>query len=169
MKKQDIIYYASGENSGTYSPLCFAENFTGDLTEKTEKFMNWDCNIYVPVDKYRLITCELPDWMDEREFNEYNVELKYAVGLAGKCVLEMSRDAFFKFIRLGEKMKFWYGWALKSKNPFMASLVSQFNDWLNNPANQYGSPLSPKQWDAGIKFCPVWKAKSISNSLYNQR
>lgn len=167
MKLQKIVYYASGENSGTYDPKCFIENFTGDLSEKTERFVSWDCNIYTKVDMFRVRELELPDWMEERDFMDHHIALKYAIGLADETVLEMSREMFMNFIELSERKKYWYGWAKKSKNAFIKSLVEQFDNWLKDP--KFGSPLSQKQWEAGTKYCPLWKAKTISSSLYYQR
>ena len=168
MKLQKIVYYASGENSGTYDPKCFLENFTGDLSEKTERFVSWDCNIYTKVDMYRVREETIPDWMDERDYMDMHIDLKYSEGLAGSdIVMGMSRTKFMNFKELSEKKKYWYGWAKKSKNSFIGSLVEQFDAWLDDP--KFGSPLSPKQWEAGTKYCPLWKAKQISTSLYYQR
>ena len=167
MKLQKIVYYASGENSGTYSAKCFLENFTGDLNEKTERFVSWDCNIPTEVDMFRVREVQLPDWMSENEFMEWEIDYKYAIGLAGECVIEMSREKFMNFKDLSEKKKYWYGWAKKSKNAFITSLFNQFDQWLEDP--KFKSPLSEKQWEYATRYCPLYEAKAISKSLYYQR
>lgn len=168
MKKQNVIYHANGENQGTYGPLCFAENFTGDINERCTRFMSWDFDMPVEVERYRDCTISMPDWMQESQYLSNHVGLEFAVGLAGTSVYEMNPDQFFRFIDLGERMQYWYGWALKQKSAFIQSLLANFQAWLNGE-NEYKSPLSQAQWEAGIKFCPLYKAKQISNKLYYSR
>lgn len=169
MKKQNVIYHADGENAGTYGPLCFAENFSGDLSETCERFVNWDFDMLTTVSRYKVVIVRMPEWMDEYTFIRHHVALKYAVGLGGDMVYDMGEREFMRFISLNEKQKYWYGWAYGSKNGFVLSLREQFDKWLSDPNTSHGSPLSPRQWEAGTRYCPLWKAKQISSSLYNNR
>lgn len=168
MRLQKIVYYASGENKGTYDPLCFLENFTGDLNETDTKFYNWDCDIPVTVPKYGVNEQRIPEWMDERDFLDHHIELKYSVGLAGEQVFDFSRFEFFRFSNLSQKQKYWYGWASKSKNEFIQSVLNQMKRWLRGEV-EYKYPLTDKQWAAATKYCPLYKADKISNSLYYNR
>lgn len=165
MKKQIVIYNADGENQGTYGALCFAENFKGDLKELTQKFISHDFDQYIDVPKYKERIETLPDWMQEADYLSYEVMFKFAVALSGKCVLDFNRDQFIRFISLNDRMRFWYGWAIRQKSPFITSLVDQFNAWLNGES-KHDTPLSPAQFEAGSKFCPLYKAKQISNDTY---
>jgi hypothetical protein len=165
MKKQVIIYHADGENQGTYGALCFAENFTGDLKQLTKKFVSHDFDQSIDVPMYKQRTEILPEWMNEADYLRHEVALKFSVALAGKCVLSLSKDAFIRFSDLSDRLKFWYGWAQNQKSPFIVSLLGQFNAWLNGE-NEYKTPLTPSQFEAGAKFCPLYKAKQISEKLY---
>jgi len=165
MKTQTIIYHANGENQGTYGALCFAENFKGDLKQITQKFISHDFDQYIDVLMYKQRIEMLPEWMGEVDYLQYEVTLKFSVGLAGKCVLSFNREQFLRFSDLPDRTKYWYGWAQKQKSPFIVSLLAQFNAWLNSE-NEFKSPLSPSQFDAGSKFCPLYKAKQISEELY---
>jgi hypothetical protein len=168
MKTEKVVYHANGENSGTYAPLCFLENFTGDINEKTHRFINWDCNIYTEVNKYILRETAMPEWMSEKSFLNYHVKLKFAAGQAGNLVYSMSRDVFVRFITLSESRQYWYGWASsKNRGAFISSLLLQFNEWLSgNSKHEY--PLSHQQWECATKYCPIYKAKKISTRIYNQ-
>ena len=170
MKKQKVVYHASGENAGTYDPLCFLEKFEGDINEKVMRFRSYDDNHTVKVDRYFVREETLPLWMAENEilYHQHITHLKFAVALAGKWVLKLDFETFMRFSRLTDNQKFWYGWARKSKGQFMQSLVFQFEQWLNGKT-KYETPLSPKQWDAAYKFCPLQKARQISNKLYYSR
>jgi len=167
MKTTKVIYHANGENASTYGPLCFAENFKGDLTETTEKFVAWDCDIYTTVSKYKVKEISMPTWFEESDYLEHHIALKYAIGLGGEAVLNFTREEFFRFKDLGEKQKFWFGWVQDrtAKNQFLASLEQQFRAWLRGDSN-HGSPLSQKQWEAALRYCPAYQAKGISTSLY---
>lgn len=171
MKKQKMVYYANGENRGTYGFLCFAENFTGDLTEKTEKFVSWDCNIYVECDKYKLCELEIPDWMSENEWKWYEIDYKYTIGLTGLSADELSEVRFHNLRKLGEKYKYFIGWLMKknTKNAYMLSIRDQVISWLDTQENRHAAPLSEKQWEAATRHCPLWEAKSISTRLYYNR
>lgn len=166
--KKEIIYHANGENSGTYGPLCFKENFTEDINEKTEKFVSWDCNIYQTVDKYKVRAVEIPNWMNEQFFLNNYIEYKYIIGLTEFNPDELTEVQYKNLCKLGEKYKFFIGWILKknSKNTFINSIQDQIKTWLNNPDNQYGQPLSQRQFEAASKFCPLYEAKQISSYLY---
>ena len=166
MKNQTVIYYASGENQGTYDPLCFKENFTGNLTEKVTRFRSYDDDHnMVEVNKYQERNIQMPLWMGEGDYLLLHVKYKFAVALAGKVVLKFNRDQFFRFVSLNESQMFWYGWAIKSKSLFLKSMVFQFEQWLNEKT-KFETPLSPKQWEAAYKYCPVYKARQISDKLY---
>jgi len=165
LKKQIVIYHADGENQGTYGALCFAENFKGDLKEVTQKFISHDFDQYIDVPKYKERVETLPDWMQEADYLQHEITLKFSVGLAGKCVLELNREQFIRFAKLPDRVKYWYGWAQRQKNEFILSLLAQFNTWLNGE-NKYETPLSSAQFDSAAKFCPLYKAKQISEELY---
>jgi len=169
MKKQIIVYHANGENAGTYGALCFLENFTGNLDEKVSKFRSYDDDHnFVEVDRYFVREEQLPDWMNELDYRRYETKMKFAVALAGKWVLDLPFEEFDRFISLPETQKFWYGWARKSKSLFLQSMVFQFEQWLAGKT-KFQTPLSSKQWDAAMKYCPVYKARQISTKLYYSR
>lgn len=165
MKTITVIYHANGENQGTYAPLCFAENFTGNFAEKTQRFISHDFDQTTEVDLYKKRVERIPSWMQERDYLSREVELKYCVALAGDCVLSFEREQFDRFAQLSDRLRYWYGWAQNQKSPFIGSLLNQFNAWLNGQSN-HPSPLSPAQFEAGSKFCPLYKAKKISEKLY---
>jgi len=163
--KREIIYHANGENSGTYGPLCFKENFTGDINEKTEKFVSWDCNIYQTVAKYKTCTFDMPAWMDEQTFLSNHIQLTFLIGLSGINPDEIQQPHFYKLIGLGEKWQYFLGWIKTKKGSFMESIQQQIETWLNDPQPKYPLPLSQKQFEAASKFCPLYNAKSISNDI----
>lgn len=165
MKTVTVIYHADGENQGTYGALCFAENFTGNLSEKTQRFISHDFDQTTEVDLYKKRVVRIPDWMQEQDYLSHEVQLKFSVALAGDCVLSLSREEFNRFTGLSDRLRYWYGWAQKQKTPFIASLLDQFNAWLRGETG-FNSPLSPAQFEAGSKFCPLYKAKKISEKLY---
>lgn len=171
MKQQRMIYHADGENAGTYGFLCFAENFKGDLEEKTEKFVSWDCDIYTQVHKYSERTVIVPDWMTENLWKEYHIDYKYIIGLTDIEPDKLSRTWFDKLRRLNESYRYFIGWVLgkKTANPFMTSIREQIINWLDDEQSKYGTPLSPKQWEVATRYCPLYKAKQISTSLYYNR
>ena len=103
--------------------------------------------------------------MQEADYLKNEVELKFSVALAGNCVLELNREQFIRFAKLPDRVKYWYGWAQRQKNEFIISLLAQFNTWLNGES-KHDTPLSPAQFGAGSKFCPLYKAKQISNNMY---
>ncbi len=167
MKKQ-VIVYASGENSGTYSFLCFAENFTGNIDEKTDRFVSWDCNIYTSVDMYRVREIDIPAWMGEEEYKRENISLKYVLTLTGIDPDTMTKQMYDKVKQLPETWQYFIGWILskKSKNNFIQSIQEQVRTWMNESESKYNKPLSIAQWEAATKYCPLYEAKQITNRLY---
>lgn len=167
MQKQ-IIEHANGENSGTYGPLCFLENFKGDIDEKVDRFVSWDCNIPITVDRYRIKTVTIPDWMDEATYLARHIELKYIQGLTG--IENPTQVQFNNLCRLSENYRYFIGWLLERKklNDFMQSILNQVMNWLNDPNPQHDRPLSPRQYEAATRYCPIYKGKQISNNIYRR-
>jgi len=164
--KKEIVFHANGENQGTYGPLCFLENFRGDLNEKTEKFVSWDCNIPVTVNKYKVRTHDLPAWMDEKTYLDNHISLKFLIGLSNLSPEEIKEQHFYKLIQLGENYQFFLGWIKTKKGSFIESIREQINAWLDDPEPKYPQPLSQRQFEAATKFCPLYQAKKISNQIY---
>lgn len=170
MKKIKIVYHQNGENSGTTGPLCPLSEFTGNLDETCERFVSWDCDILITVKKYSVAEITVPDWMNEAEFINRHIELRFADGL-GFPVLTASETAFNNFTKIeGEKKRYFICWLLKkyanTKNNFMRSIYDQVTAWLETAAPKYDFPLSVKQYEAAAKFCPLWEAKRINTKTY---
>jgi hypothetical protein len=170
-KTVEVVYYASGENSGTYSPLCFIESFPADrdINEKTEKFINWDCNIYVSCDMYKIQKIEVPEWITEQEFLKDYISHKYAFGLAYDFYITLSKEEWSKFKTLSEKYKFFIDEYFKgnTKNEFKKSLRAQIIDWLNSPYDyKRPQPLSPRQFEIAAQYIPLYQVNNISTRIY---
>lgn len=165
MKKQ-LIEHANGENAGTYGPLCFIENFKGDINEQVNRFVSWDCDIPIYVNRYKVVEVEIPDWMDERTYLDSHIQLKYIQGLTG--IQAPTQIQFNNLCKLSENYRYFIGWLLgrKKLNDFMKSIFDQVQEWINDPAPKYDRPLSPRQYEAATRYCPIYKAKQVSSRIY---
>jgi hypothetical protein len=169
MKQVKIVFHANGENAGTFGPLCFLDRFTGNLEETCQRFVSWDCDIYTTVKRYYVDTVSIPEWMTEQQYLNDHISLKYALALG--MPEDFSETQFYNYCKLGEKYRFFIGWlfAKKKLNEFNASIKSQIERWLSDPVPRYGSPLTIAQYEAATRYCPLWEAKQISNSVYWNR
>lgn len=165
MKKQ-IIKHANGENANTYGPLCFLENFKGDLNEQVDRFVSWDCDIPIFVNRYKIVETDVPDWMDEQTYLNSHIELKYIQVLTG--IENPTQIQFNNLCRLSENYRYFIGWLLERKklNDFMQSILNQVMNWLNDPNPQHDRPLSPRQYETATRYCPIYKAKQVSERIY---
>jgi hypothetical protein len=173
MKKVNVILHNNGEFQGTYSPLCFASSFTGDMSETVWRLWSHD-DFYNRVEVNRYIRREvvMPEWMAERDYLSMHIKLEFACALAGtQLVCEMTRNQFERFITLGERERYFFGWLVnknckaRKPNKFNIEIESNFWKWLDGDV-KYQSPLTQRQFDAASKWCPLWEAKSISNRVY---
>jgi hypothetical protein len=168
MKNIKIVFEANGEISGTYGPICFLENFTGNINEKTTKLISHDFWEPREVDKYKIYEVSLPDWMNETKFLRNEIQLKWNICLTSEDFIDqLSEQQFNNFSKLPEKTKFLIGWMFdRRKNNFLNSLYTQVEKWLNLTSPKYNTPLSRKQFEAASRYCPLWEAKQISTRLY---
>lgn len=172
MTKVNIILEACGELSHTYDPICFQTSFTGDMNELVWKLYSNDDWREVQVNRYKVVTVEIPHWMDEKSFLQNHISLKYAVAMtSAEFVGTLTQSQFQKFSQLSEKYQYFIGWLwnknkkAKKENQFFKSIESQVWNWLNGNAT-WGLPLSENQWESATRFCPLYEAKQISNSTY---
>jgi hypothetical protein len=168
MKKIKIVFYASGEIQSTYDPKCFLENFSGDLNEKCVRLLSHDDWRNVEADMYKVCEVSIPEWMNEHDYLNNHIQLRFNIAFGMPS--DFSRIEFNNFSSLSERYRFFIGWLLKkypnTKNAFMQSIVSQVRIWLATESNQYPNPLSPNQFQAAAKFCPLYEAEKISNKVY---
>lgn len=168
-KTQKIVLIESGENRGTLSPKCFLENFSGDLTEKTMRFINADWDQKIEVNLYSVVDVTMPVWMNEADYLQYYIGLRFAQ-IQYSEIINWDRMQVLNFISLGENYQYFVGWLLtkhkNTKNSFMQSIKENVQDWLNEEQHKYNRPLSDKQFESASKYCPIYKAKQLSTSLY---
>ena len=171
MKTQKRVVINNGENTGTYSALCFLENFPADkdINEKCERFMSWDCNIYVSTDLYRVREVNIPDWMTEQYYLNNCIAWKFSSALAHDFIINLTEHQYNKFKDLSENYQYFIDEYFKgnTKNPFKLSIRDQITEWLNSPYDyKRPQPLSPKQYEAATRYIPMYNAKSIINRAY---
>lgn len=168
-RKQKVVFEETGENAGTISPVCLLDEFTGNLSESVSRFMSWDNDIRITVNRYsvkEVILPNIPNWIN------YYIQIQYALGLAGAEALQnLSESQLMEFFELSEYDKYIFGrlWE-KRKNPFCLSLFSQIVDFLERKVQgntSYQRPLSAGQYNAIEKF-RIYKhdSKRISNKIY---
>ena len=168
-KKTKVVFEETGENAGTISPVCLLDEFTGNLSESASRFMSWDNDMRITVNRYsvkEVILPNIPNWIN------YYTQIQYALGLAGSEALQnLSEAQLMEFFELSEYDKYIFGrlWE-KRKNPFCLSLFSQIVDFLERKAQgntSYQRPLSAGQYNAIEKF-RIYKhdSKRISNKIY---
>lgn len=164
-----VVFHASGENAGTYDPLCYLQTFTGDLSEKVDRFVSWDCNIPVSVDRYHVREIAIPDWMDERQYLTDHVRLTYALALGMPD--NFTATQYTNFCKLPERYRYFIGWLYGKQKltKFDASIKSQVEQWLIDPAPKYATPLTAAQFQAASKYCQTWRGSTISHALYYNR
>ena len=169
MKK--IVFYASGENAGTYSPLCFLEHFEGDLNKVTQKFVSHDCDIYIEVKEYEVREISIPEWMDERYYLENHIAYKYAVALGGDYAKNLKRVGMNNFMKLPSEYQYFIGIYMsgKTKNNFKLSIREQIENWLNTEQPKYEYPLSESQFYIASRYVALYKAKQIVDEIYWNR
>lgn len=171
-KTVKVVFMATGENSGTYSALCFLDSFPADkdINQQCERFVSWDCNIYRSVNLYQIKEINIPAWMEEAQFLADYIKYKFAAGLAPDFLETLTREEWNKFKNLSEKYQFFIDEYFKgnTKNPFKQSLRQQINMWLQSPYNHTRpTPLSPKQYEIATRFIPMYQAGQISTRIYN--
>ena len=168
-RKQKVVFQETGENAGTVSPVCLLSEFSGDLSESVSRFVSYDNDMKIIVNRYsvkEILLPNIPYWM-----NHY-IQIQYALGLAGAEALQnLSEPQFIAFFELGEYDKYIFGqlWE-KRKNSFCLSLFLQIIEFLERKAQgntSYQRPLSVAQYSAVEKF-RIYKydAKRISNQIY---
>lgn len=171
-KKEKIVFEEVGENLGTISPVCLLSDFTGDLSEKVNRFISWDFDMPIECNKYQVLECTIPDVPD---WLEKHISIRYAIGLSSIEALEnLTENQFHQFLELGDFDKYIFGslWE-KRKNPFCLSLFNQIIGFLERKANgekTHQRPLSANQYNAVEKF-RIYKrdAENISGRIYNSR
>ena len=168
MVTQKIVFYQSGANVGTYSPLCFLENFNNDINEKTNRCVSFDNDMLVETNMYVIKEIQIPEWMDEGFYLKNHISYKFAIGLGGEFALTLTKVAISNFFTLSEQYQYFIGWLMKgnTKNSFKLSIREQIINWLNTENNKYRKPLSDTQFSAASKFCPLFEAKQVSNAIY---
>ncbi len=172
MKTVSIVLYNNGENCGTYDFFCFMENFKGEINEIVSRFVNADFDMLVDTNLYKVVQKDMPNWMNEDDYKEYNIALRYLLALVdnAETVYNWNKTEFINASRLNEQYQYFIGYLLKQKkNTFLLSLKDQVLSWLKNENNKYGSPLSIKQFQAGSTYCKLWEAKRIAESVYYMR
>lgn len=166
-KTKQIVFQESGENWGTLCPVCFLEDFTGDITAKTTRFVSWDNDQKIEVDLYQVKELTVPVISDL--FKDFN-RVKFAVGLAGiEALQSLSESQFLNMLDyLSQYEKYAFGrlYALR-KNEFCASLFNQLVEHLEKP--KYKHPFSEAQLKALLKFriYPL-EAERLSTAIYNR-
>lgn len=177
MKKVNVVFEADSEMSGTYSPKCFEESFTGDLSEKVWRLYSNDDRRQVEVDRWSIRPVDIPDWMTESLFIEWNwyVYLGFLVALTSpEFVDTLTVDQFKRMRKLDSRYQYFVGWLwernrkAKKENAFLLSIEKQVFDWLNGE-NDFSTPLSWNQWLTATEFCPLYEADKISERYYWMR
>jgi hypothetical protein len=171
MKPQKIVFYQSGANVGTYSPLCFLENFNNDINEKTNRCVSFDNDMLVETDMYVIKVIQIPEWMDEAYYLNHHIGYKFAVGLGGDYVTTLSKVAMSNFLTLGETYQYFIGVYMQgnTKSNFKLSIRAQIENWLNTDNNKYRTPLSENQFSIASKYVRLYEAKQIATHIYWDR
>lgn len=167
--KKLIIFTRNGEFHYTLSPVCFAENFTGNMDETCQRFIMHDMFEYGTYPLYEKFEVQMPDYFTERDYLQHQIAWEFAVGLGGKAVYELNMVQLKKFFTLGERYQYLFNYLNKrKKNVFCASMLSQITEWLNGNT-EHKQPLSEAQFAAASKYAKLWEAKGIANKIYWSR
>ncbi len=182
MKKKQILFIHYGENFGTAkSPFAKVLSVDGHIATierkgvsekvdlRTEKTvcLGFDDDRLTGTELYRVREIELPEWMTVEFYIEYEVALKYFVGLGGS--LEWAEQWVTKLLTFPETRKFVCFKLLNTKNfksEFRKSLRDQLEKWLNG-GSEFSSPFSDRQWASLTDNYSVREANRISRNLYN--
>lgn len=169
MKNIEVVFYQSGENRGTLSPKCELADFTGDLNEKTFRFISHDWDMKVEVNMYEVKTVSIPNNWDYKTWVANYIGYKYTVALCGEDAIEKLTDKQLNnLMQLGQYEQYTFGKLMSSTNEFLQSLCGQFLTWLEKDAQEkYRLPFSERQYSALAKFrIRPLDAKRISDSVY---
>lgn len=168
MKAITLVLINNGSNVGTYSPHAFKESFTGNIEEKTMRCLSYDDDRQVETNLYSETVVNIPDWMTEEYYLNKAIAFHWAIALTGGWAMGLSQKCMTKFLSLEENYTYFIGWLFKGKtqNQFKLSIRDQVTDWLESESYKYSTPLSPSQFEAASRYCPLYHAKQISNRLY---
>lgn len=170
-----IVYRESGENWGTLSALCFLEDFTGNIEEKTTRFFGHDTDQRITVPLYEVRESTVPDIPGLFDTGLF-IKVKFAIGLAGiEALQSLTEKQFYSFLELSEYNQYIFGMINEKcfvstrqcdKSEFLCSLRDQFLKFLDGKS-RYKAPFSEKQYSALNKF-RIYKrdAERISTKLY---
>jgi hypothetical protein len=172
MKNLNVVYYQAGENRGTWSPKCELCNFTGDLNEKTFRFVMADWDVKTEVDMYKVKTVRIPNGWDYSTFIRNYTNYTFAYNICGETALDsLTNEQLNSLMQLGN-----YEWYIlgqlsekMAKSNFLASLYSQFTNWLSIQGEKYNKPFSQRQYEALAKFrIRSYDAQREAQNIYNK-
>lgn len=162
-----IVYKESGENWGTLSALCFLEDFTGNIEEKTTRFFGHDTDQRITVPLYEVRESTVPDISGLFDTGLF-IKVKFAIGLVGiEALQSLTEEQFYKMLDQQEFNQYIFCKLYElRKNPFCESLLNQFLKFLEGEST-YKRPFSENQYSALSKF-RIYKrdAERISTKLY---
>lgn len=153
MKTYECVYTrANNENSDSAMRLlCLRQDFTGDLREQVRCCLNWDDNRLVEVDKYRVITVKLPDWLpfDSYKSNQFEWEIVLRVLKGHKMDIDTVSFEKADILRQAGSVIDTLATVLfgNLRSEFRKSLRAQVENWIATPVGErkYGFPLSKRQ------------------------
>lgn len=156
MVKRKMLYQRFGENITT--PLDPVREFTEKdlpLLEIEESYcMSYDDNRLIRAKKYEVRDLELPAWVPVESYCAGGNSIKWNLILALPEFGEKLGDkAALLFTLDYEEIKALYP-LFKTKvfrSEFRRSLFNQVLQWFNGK-NDYRSPLSPRQWNAIMRY-----------------
>jgi hypothetical protein len=171
--KHEAIFYASGENAGTYSLFCLKADFDGDMEKTVLRCISFDNDGKTEVPYYEAGTVRIPDFWGFEEYKGKHIKLRFAIARAGEeaiSVLETPAQ-LEKFLSMEGTDQYIFGelHKRKVKNDFYNSLYNQFLNFLNGQS-QYKSPFSQAQYSA-LSKCRInaYEVRYIDNKEYWNR
>jgi hypothetical protein len=168
--KHEAIFYASGENAGTYSLFCLKADFSGNMEEKVWRCRSYDDNRQIQVPYYKTGSVRFPDFWNFESYKANLVPFRYALARAGEeaIMLLETPKRLEKFLALSGYNQYIFGelYKRKNKSDFYNSLFTQFFSFLDGES-KFRNPLSDGQYSA-LSKCRInqYEIKYIDNAVY---
>lgn len=165
-------YFICGRVLSKYQDKIEMEDGAGSVTtisvlEKKTVCAGPDWDMPVESDKYRLVTANLEDWIDPKEWlSEFRNDIKFFLARGGR--LEWGETHVRKLLTLQADYQVACLDLLNVKefrSEFRASLRKQLDAWLNGTSH-YDQPFTQRQWDCLVTSHVIRKRKNADRQVY---
>lgn len=173
MKVIELLLEHKGENAPTPREPIGEWKGQVNLSEKVYRCINWDFDALIEVNRYEVITVEVPEWITIEDILniKFMTSYKYYQAFGGNVNFGKKTIEAIMMMPLPEqKLSAIQLLNTKSfKSDFRKSLYDQLIRWIDTDEKKYNCPFTFKQWECLLNQRIKWDAEKRSAAAYRDR